>query len=108
MHDHILQFQKCIINKDIVIGNAGLNNILQSFNFIFIPNENDFNQNEKIYKNAKKNKLILINKIKKTNENLDENYFIVVFMKTIIIIQQPLIYLLFQFFYVNSTISIYF
>ena len=80
MNLQFLEFYDGIRKNVIQILNKKLNMIIGNYDFINVTNEINFGENKQIFKNIKESKIILVNQI--------EQYFIIGFKKTIILIEQ--------------------
>ena len=100
------------MNKDNLIGfnictrNIKLNKIIQEYSFYHITETFDINENMPIIQNYKETKSIIISKTNKESPNND--FFVICFQKTLLIIKQSSILLLNSFFPLNQESTIYF
>lgn len=105
---NIAFFKDHIENNIVKIANPQLNELVKNYFFIHISESFVFHHHEIIYQNIKESKFAIIKKCKNTSENSDDQFFIIGFKQTIIIINQSLLFMLQDFFSTNKNLTIYF
>lgn len=98
MNDNLMNFQKELCMKKIQFQICNLN---YQYDFYYVQNHFSLFQNEDTYKNISESNLIIIDRI------INDQYFIVCFKNTIIIIQSQQISYLDDLFCSNKELTFY-